>query len=46
MRYDFQDWMNSRNRRKKESHAAIPYGPNAGAVDELPASMVYGKSAH
>jgi hypothetical protein len=33
----------SRDRKKKEAHAAIAYGENASKVDDLPASMVYGK---
>jgi hypothetical protein len=33
----------SRDRKKREAHAAISYGENASKVEDLPASMVYGK---
>ncbi len=46
MRNDFRDWMMSRTRNKKDAHAAIPYGSTGSQVEELPASMVYGKTPH
>ncbi len=45
IRNDFQDWRESRGKRKRDSHAAIPYGIDGSKVEELPASMVYGKDA-
>jgi hypothetical protein len=33
----------SKDRRKREAHAATTYGDAEGKVGELPASMVYGK---
>jgi hypothetical protein len=42
MANDFQDWRASRGKRKREAHAAIPYGQDGTKVEELPASMVFG----
>jgi hypothetical protein len=43
VRNDVRTAVESRDRKKKEAHAAIAYGDGANKVDDLPASMVYGK---
>ena len=43
MRNDFKDWRGARGRQKRDAHAAVRYGPEASRVEELPASMVFGK---
>jgi hypothetical protein len=39
------DRAEARERRKRESHASIPYGPVDQTVNEIPTSMVYGRRA-
>jgi hypothetical protein len=43
VRNDVHTAVASRDRKKRETHAAIAYGENASKVEDLPASMVYGK---
>ncbi len=45
MKYDLQDKMEEGNRKKKQKHAAISYDSTEGKVQELPASMVFGRDA-
>jgi hypothetical protein len=45
MQRDFQDKLAEPARKKKEKHAAISYEPTGGKVEDLPASMVYGRGA-
>ncbi len=40
---DAREVLGTRDRRKKEAHAATAYGDPTSKVDELPASMVYGR---
>jgi hypothetical protein len=46
MSNNFHDGWMARGKKRKEAHAAIPYGASNAAVEELPASMVYGRNAH
>jgi hypothetical protein len=43
MRYDLQDKMDEGNKKKRAKHAAISYDATDGKVQDLPASMVFGR---
>jgi hypothetical protein len=43
MKYDLQDKMDEGNRKKRAKHAAISYDATDGKVQDLPASMVFGR---
>lgn len=45
MHYDLQDKLGEGDRKKRQKHAAISYDASDAKVQELPASMVYGRGA-